>query len=291
MGRTRERTHLQVMFPLKPPSFAPDAAPVGVQIRWFATWATRRKIVARLLLVHTNAARGPASLNSIYTFGSIDGNTKPTYQVQGDGTAGKFLPSNVEQSANYKANPFSLSIETQDDGWPTPGDIRWKPAQAERIAEIIAFESIVNGFPIETPDTWDGSGVGAHTDPFGYPLWTNSQGKVCPGSKRKAQLRDEVMPRARAIRDHWLAPPPPIPESEEDDEDMVTTRKIFKAPATKPNGVSTVGFPWIVEFSNGDVRALVNNDVSIDNIPIVELDWSQYRNLAHSAGCGAVVGV
>jgi hypothetical protein len=279
------------MFPIKPPSFAPDAAPVGVQIRWFTKWASRAIIRARGLLVHTNAGSKPASLNGIYTYGNVDGNTKPTYQVQGDGTAGKFLPSNRKGQANYRADDFFLSIETQDDGWPTPGDIPWKPAQAERIAEIIAFESIVNDFPIETPLKWDGTGVGAHTDPFGYPYWTKYDGKVCPGSKRKAQLRNEVMPRARAIRDHWLAPVQPIPESEEDDEDMVTTRKIFKAPATKPNGVSTVGFPWIVEFSNGDVRALVNNDVSIDNIPIVELDWSQYRNLAHSAGCGAVVGV
>jgi hypothetical protein len=272
-------------FPPLPPAFGPDRAPVGVGIHWFTKWAERPVIRCRGLLVHTNAASRPASLSGTYNYGNIDGNTKPHYQVQMDGTAEKFLPSDRKGTANYRADDFFLSIETQDMGYPTPGDVRWTPAQAEVIATIIAFEAITNQFPIETPKAWDGTGVGAHTDPFTYPYWTKHQGKTCPGAWRKAQLRDEVMPRARAIKFEWQnfsAPNPP-----EEDEDVATARRIFKPPAGSPGG-----WPWIVEFSNGYVRPLVSDDPAGSDTTVstqVLTSLEQYLNLAHAAGCAARV--
>ena len=111
-----------------------------------------------------------------------------------------------EIKAHGNVQHWSLAIETADTGTKHDPDISaFTPIQAEVVAQIIAFESIVHGFPISTPSTWHDAGVAADTDPSDFPFWTLFRGKICPGDKKKAQLRDVVMPRARDIRDAWTS--------------------------------------------------------------------------------------
>lgn len=199
----------------------PDQAPPGVELRFLprptaAAWATwraanpvgdywvNRKIIRpRLILIHTNGAKGGGTRASAYNWSmAAPDNTKCHYQVDRDGTATKFLPSDRQGIANYKADPFGISIETADLGWPIPGHVcGFTPAQAETLAQIVAYESELWDIPIESPAAWDGAGVGAHTDPFGYPFWTKYDGKPCPGVQKKIEIRELIMPRAREIRE------------------------------------------------------------------------------------------
>ena len=86
------------------------------------------------------------------------------------------------------------------------------------IARILAYEAIVHGIPLRPPAEWWQAGTAAHTDPFGYPYWSIVKGKPCPGDAKKRELRDVVMPRARAIYAGWTATEPPIPTPPTEDE-------------------------------------------------------------------------
>lgn len=214
------------MIPPKPAAFTPEGVPVGVEINLASYWSTRALITPRIQLCHTNAASREGSIESSKNWlESAPGvHTLPHYQVDRDGRACKFLPTNRKGIANQTVAAYrgthgtvqdwSLAYETADTGMiadPTVSD--YTDPQAETLAQILAYESIVHGIPLELPTEWYGSGTASHTDPFGYPYWTNAQGKTCPGAKKKARLRSTILPRAREIRDGWTTAP-----SEEDDE-------------------------------------------------------------------------
>lgn len=208
---------------------------------------------ARSILIHTNAARREGSIESAWNHSHADPNTNtvPTYQVDmthdGVTRARKFLPSDLRPIANAtvtqqtKFKPggpliwptlsaavqqdilahgnirdWSLAIETADTGTDAdPGISAFDAGQLETISAIVAFESIVHGFPLRLLDAWHGSGVGGHTAPFEFPFTTIKQGKFCPGDKKKAQITDVIIPRAIAIRAAWTgnaAPVEPIVE-------------------------------------------------------------------------------
>lgn len=203
--------------PPKPAVFAADVAPPGVEYRHVLFTRPKLKSRARLILIHTNAAEGVGTLQSAWNWAHAkpNSNTCPTYQVDLDGRARKMLASDEDSIANCTtpenrtvhgdASEWSLSIETADTGTiADPSISAFTDAQVETIAQIVAYESILWNIPIITPTEWYGSGVAAHTDPFGYPLWTCVAGKFCPGSKKKAQVRGVIMPRAQEIATAWL---------------------------------------------------------------------------------------
>lgn len=201
---------------------------------------------ARSILVHTNAARGEGSVESAWrhSHAAPNENTVPTYQVDrthhGVTRARKFLPSDKRPIANAtvtkttKFKPdgdliwptlssdvqrdilehgnirnWSLAIETADTGTDDDPDISaFDAGQLEVVSSIIAYESIVHGFPLRWLETWHGSGVGGHTAPFPFPFTTIKLGKFCPGDKKKAQIKDVIIPRAIVIRGAWQGAEP-----------------------------------------------------------------------------------
>lgn len=224
--------------PPKPEVIDATHAPAGVECKWVDFWQQRPLQTPRILLVHTNGASREGSIEAAWNWAHAapNKNTIPHYQVDrthdGVTRARKMLPSNRRGIANatvlaYQGShgnirDWSLAIETADLGWPDPGGAcGFDAGQGELIAQIIAYESVLWGFPIEYPTEWFGTGVGSHTEPFGYPYTTTSVGKPCPGDAKKRDMREWVMPRAREIRDAWTAAEHPIvidpPTSEEDD--------------------------------------------------------------------------
>lgn len=213
--------------PPKPAVFTPEAAPVGVGVDYVSFWQSRGFIKPRIQLAHTNAANGQGSIESSkqWAESAPGAHTLPHYQVDRDGRACKFLPTNRKGIANqtvaeYRGShgtvqDWSLAYETADTGTiddPTISD--YTDVQAETLATIFAYESIVHGIPLELPTEWYGSGTASHTDPFGYPYWTNARGKTCPGAKKKARLRSEILLRAQTIVTAWQGGDNPIPEEE-----------------------------------------------------------------------------
>lgn len=217
-----------------PTRFVANEAPPGVEVRWldrpneygFPLWSTRPKIKPRLLLLHTNGASNPGSIESAFNWANqYNSNTKPHYQVQRDGSAAKMLPSDRKGIGNYRAADFSLVVETQDLGYGPgkPGEAAgYTEAQRATIVAIVAYESLTHGIPFVVPTSWDGHGIGSHTDPFGYPYWTNSRGKVCPGAAKKADLH-RIIAEAAELALVWTAPPPIPPPPPIEDDDMTPT--------------------------------------------------------------------
>lgn len=236
------------MIPSRPSVFAPNRAPGFVELRFdaFRTvdgdvwWEYRPVIRPRLQLVHTNGARGEGSIESAINWGNANpgSNTHPHYQVDRH-RAAKFVPTNRKAIGNktiadYRGThgdvaDWSLVIETSDEGWPTPGEAGgFIGDQPEMIAQILAFEAITHpDIVLAPPAAWWGAGTAAHTDPFGWPYWTNAKGKTCPGAEKKRQLRELILPRAREIYTAWTIPT-------EDDDDMTPLTTPIRAYDSRP---------------------------------------------------------
>lgn len=219
--------------PARPAVFDPFHAPDGVECRWVEFWMQRPLLGSvRSTLVHTNAASREGSVAAAWNFAHArpNANTCPHYQVdrKHEGVwVRKMLPSNrrgignatvdAHQEGRGDISTWSLVIETADLGWGEGrpgGACGFEEEQGEMVAAILAYESIVHGFPLSIIETWWGAGVAAHTDPFGYPYTTLYAGKVCPGETKKRELREWIYPRAAAIREAWTAAPvvvePPV---------------------------------------------------------------------------------
>jgi len=230
--------------PPKPAVFAPHIPPPGVDVDLVSFWQDRPTVTMKTQHVHTNAAQGEGSVESSKRWAEAvpNSNTLPHFQVDRSGRAAMFLPTNrrgigsttvrpgsdawgglsTEVQADILANgnvrEWTIVIETADTGTITDPTIsEFTEAQAEKIAVILAYNSIVwPEMSLQYPEVWWGAGTATHTEPFGFPYTTLFNGKICPGSKKKAQMRDLILPRAREIQVTWLAPPPPPPPPDEE---------------------------------------------------------------------------
>lgn len=202
--------------PPRPAKFDPETPPPGFEKRLISFWRDRPIIQPRLQLVHTNGAPREGSIEASFNWANQpgSGHTIPQFQIDRSGRGAMLLPLNRKGIANYKAADFSTAIETADRGYdidPYPAGSFFTDAQAESVALALAYTAWGFGIPIAYPARWDGSGTASHTEPFGYPYWTNSNGKACPGDRKKQQMRTLVMPRAREILSAWTTPSPPPP--------------------------------------------------------------------------------
>jgi hypothetical protein len=126
----------------------------------------------------------------------------------GNSTGSSLEPENQTDPSNRRdSSYFSLVIESRDRG--DGGESGFIGNDAELVARILAYESIAGGFPLELPAVWWGEGCATHTWPFDYPAYTTRPGKTCPGSGKKSEFAEWVLPRARIIRQAWDTPVPP----------------------------------------------------------------------------------
>jgi hypothetical protein len=217
---------MSLTIPPRPEGFHPAHPPPGYRKDYVSFAGTRKVITPRLQLIHTNGAAGQGSIEASKAWAerrTYNGTTTtlPTFQVDRDGDAAQFIDINRAQNACYKANGWAISYETADTGYKTDPTISaFTEAQCQALANGVAYCSMLYKIPLNYPTTWDGSGTASHTEPFAYPYWTNSNGKICPGQKKKAQVRDVIIPQARRIVAAWSGTPAPTPPSEEDDDIM-----------------------------------------------------------------------
>lgn len=231
---------MALTIPPKPAAFTPEGAPLGVEIKYLSFWRERALIKPRSQFAHTNGASVESTIEAQvrYSEASPNNNTAPHYLIDRTGRARKTLPTNRRGIANATVTPatndgktwptltaaqrasitqhgqirdWSLAYETTDLGWPTPGGkAGYSEAQGGTLAVIMAYESIVHDMPLDIISDWWGAGAASHTDPFEFPYTTIHRGKTCPGDQKKQDLRNWVLPHARAVRAAWLAPPVPV---------------------------------------------------------------------------------
>lgn len=199
-----------LVLPPRPALFDPEVPPPGFELKLISFWRDRPKITPRLQLIHTNWANREGSIEASWNWANAGGgNTIPHFQVDRDGRGAMLLPLDRKGIANYQAAYFSIGIETADRGLlvdPSPAGSYFTVEQAHSVAVALAYCAWGFGIPLDEPKTWDGSGTACHTEPFGYPYWTNSAAKRCPGERKIAQCHDVVVPRARLILNAWRHP-------------------------------------------------------------------------------------
>lgn len=178
-----------------------------------ATWrplpenSTAKVIKPRLLILHTAVDSKAAS--SLYPYFERGTDLESTFWLPWDGRFEQYMDTERQADANYKANPIAMSVETEDDGDPS---IPWSDKQVNAIVELCRWAHQTHGIPLEKAKTWDGSGLGYHSQ---FPdKWTPYKGKTCPGPVRIKQFNEVILP---ALAGEPLKPPPPTPIPPEDD--------------------------------------------------------------------------
>lgn len=105
----------------------------------------------------------------------------------------QYRDTNFEADANFLANPFALSFETQGFGEGT-----WNDFQLDGIKQVILWGRKKHSIPLRVMQSWNDprGGWGYHTL-FGAPSpWTPAV-KSCPGDERKEQFHDLIVPWMR----------------------------------------------------------------------------------------------
>lgn len=153
---------------------------------------TQPLIVPRVWIVHTAVdAPGPTDLHGYFARPDI---TLESHTWLRWDRHEQLMSADVRADANYLANPFAFSTETEDDGSPVLHP--WNGYQVSELVRIGVWLNKTFGIPPEPPKTWNGTGMGYHSQ---FPNhWTNVRGKTCPGATRIQQWNDDVLPRIRA---------------------------------------------------------------------------------------------
>lgn len=158
------------------------------------------RITPRVLILHI-AVSESASLYSY--FNGPSGGVESHFYIRRDGTVEQYRDTAFEADANTDANRFAISIETQgmEHG-------EWTPEQVAAIKALIDWCHDVHDIPKTVPKSWDGSGVGFHTQ---FPGRWDKRGASCPGPDRKRQYWDTLVPWMTEVSGLTL---PPLEEQE-----------------------------------------------------------------------------
>jgi hypothetical protein len=113
------------------------------------------------------------------------GGVESHFYVTWRGKIEQYRDTDYQADANYRANDFAVSVETQ--GWAGG---RWNRAQRRAIKRLLVWLHEEHGIPLRKIQRWYGSGVGYHSQ---YPEWS-PVAKSCPGPERTLQFHNELVP-------------------------------------------------------------------------------------------------
>lgn len=194
----------------------------------------RRLVTHDIVCLHTMAGSF-AGTDSLFHRNGYQG-TESHFGLAGSGRLVQWQDLDFQADANRDGNHRCISIETADRGetfpdWSGSDVPAWTPAQVGVLVDLVGWLCDTYGIPkVLVPDSRPGRrGIAYHRmgvphstgDPDapggpwlrpGGERWTDSVGKVCPGDRRIAQLREIVIPRLQGDPGIPVTPPP-----EEDD--------------------------------------------------------------------------
>jgi len=139
-------------------------------------------ITPRAAILHI-AVTDAWSLYDFFKFRS--GGIESHFYVTWRGKIEQYRDTEFEADANYRANPFAVSIETQ--GW---GNGRWNRRQLRALKRLLLWLHEEHGIPLRKPGRWYGAGVGYHSQ---FPEWS-PVAKSCPGPYRVMQYNEDLVP-------------------------------------------------------------------------------------------------
>ena len=147
------------------------------------------RIDARLGILHVD---GSNAVNLHDWFDGPSGGIESHTHVRKDGHLYQYRDTDFEADANWHANPFAFSVETQ--GY---ADGVWTADQLATIKRLMLWSVPNLGIPLVKPTRWDGSGWGYHTM---FDQW-HPEAKSCPGMQRIEQYNDILVPWMRDARE------------------------------------------------------------------------------------------
>lgn len=166
---------------------------------------TDPRITPRVVILHVDAGNA----DSLYGwFNGPSGGIESHFFVKKNGVVEQYRSTDVQADANTDANDFAISIETQ--GYAAG---EWTPEQVASIKALILWCHKTHRIPLAKVKTWNGSGVGYHTQ---FPGSWDKRGASCPGPDRIKQFNNVLVP--------WLAA-----GGNEDVVDDATIQKIAAA--------------------------------------------------------------
>lgn len=124
-----------------------------------------------------------------------------------DGVVYQWQDLDYQADANTEGNPYIISIETADNAPKYASDIEnWTDKQIDAIVKLVAWLCKKYDIPaVLVPDSKPGRrGIGYHRqgiDPWrvsGGDVWSESDGKECPGDRRINQIKNVIIPRVKA---------------------------------------------------------------------------------------------
>lgn len=168
--------------------------------------ATARVIRPRLIIVHTQV--GNLKGTESWFKNSRAQGTESTFGIGGpwdgpdvDGDIYQWMDTHRQADCNLAANAISVSIEMADGGDPRRP---MSPKQLSSLTALIVDLCRAEGIPPTLARAWDGSGLGYHQ--LFVPQWNRTHD--CPGTLRRAQLRNLVFPAVAAAMKPKPAPKP-----------------------------------------------------------------------------------
>jgi len=137
-------------------------------------------IKPRVAILHVAISEGESLFG---WFNGPSGGVESHFYIRRDGTVEQYRSIYFQADANFDANDFAVSIETQGMG---PG--RWTRAQVRAIKALLLWLHNEADIPLHRCKVWDGAGVGYHSS---FAQW-NHAGKPCPGADRIKQFNGEL---------------------------------------------------------------------------------------------------
>ena len=143
----------------------------------------------------------------IFHVTAVEGDARPHsglewhFEVSYSGAIEQGVDTNQQAAANYKANPFAISVETEGTEFG-----EWTDRQLDSL--VLISEWCMENHPLirrQRCDRWDGSGFGYHTM-WGAPSQWTPVAKSCPGPKRKRQFDEVLLPRILAPQEDDMTP-------------------------------------------------------------------------------------
>jgi hypothetical protein len=175
-----------------------------------------------IVCLHTMAATFAGTDSGFHANGY--GGLESHFGISGSGRVKQWQDLDFQADANFNGNPRVISIETADKGemfpaWSGSDVPPWTDAQLDQIVPLVRWLCDTFDIPKQlVPDSKPGRrGIAYHRlgvphsthDPNapggpwlgpGGELWTHPEkglGKVCPGDRRIAQLKEIVIPRVQ----------------------------------------------------------------------------------------------
>lgn len=150
--------------------------------------STDPAIKPTVAILHVDAGNA-SSLYDLFKRNQTNGSgVEAHFFIKKDGTVEQYRSIYYQCDANLKANGFAVSIETQGYAEGT-----WTVKQLATIKRLLVWLHQEAGIPLIKCTTWQGPGVGYHTQ-FGAPgAWT-PVAKSCPGPDRIKQFERDIVP-------------------------------------------------------------------------------------------------